>query len=160
VTAAAAAAVGIHRTVGEAIGRLAYARGRLELLVPRGHRQLHPAGGFRGPDRPAAPAPINPGVLDLIAVFDWQVLHLDSVTALWLGDRRPRFRLHALCPYCGLAELAVDMDAGVIRCPAWPACQDPEGRRYEWRGEPGMRQLAALLVDRDSAELAALAEVG
>jgi hypothetical protein len=48
------------------------------------------------------------------------------------------------------------MESGIIRCGAWPTCADPEGRRYQWLGEAGFSQLAALLAARDvEAEQAA-----
>jgi hypothetical protein len=146
---------GMRQVLGEAMARMPYNRGRLELLVPRG-RRLTQANGHHG-RRFSPPAPLNEDALDFLAWFDWTVLRLDSLAALRLGDREAGFKLHALCPYCDLGELVCDMESGIIRCGAWPTCADPEGRRYQWLGEAGFSQLAALLAARDvQAEQAAV----
>lgn len=139
---------GMRLVVGEAIGKMAYNRGRLELLVPRG-RRLQAASGYQHGRRSAPPAPLNEDALDFLAWFDWTVLRLDSLAGLRLGDREAAFKLLALCPYCDRGRLVCDMNSGVISCGAWPVCQDSEGRRYQWVGDAGFRQLAALLAARD-----------
>lgn len=138
---------GIRLAVGGAIDRMAYNRGRLELLVPRG-RRLQQANGHHG-RRPSLPSPVNESALDFLAWFDWTVLRLDSLAGLRLGDRQSALRLQAWCPYCEKGRLVCNMESGVISCSFWPACQDPEGRRYEWAGEAGFSQLAGLLAARD-----------
>jgi hypothetical protein len=140
----------MRQVLGEAMGRMAYNRGRLELLVPKGRRIIQANGHPHG-RRFSPPAPVNEGALDFLAWFDWTVLRLDSLASLRLGDRSAAFKLQALCPYCEQGGLVCDMESGVIRCGAWPACADPEGRRYEWTGEAGFSQLAGLLAAQDVA---------